>query len=246
MMHNEVVVGRPTLKTLGDLDEGYAEDAVESSTSLRGFLAHAAAIAKPEDDGPNILRVLARLTGALWLDGDVRIEIGGDATSSSIAIYSDNGGGFRERVVPIVRMGIPFDEFLTALMLTPRLAAPLKAREENGLLILSSGDGHADAVDFAPIAIAESSLHENERKTGPPTADARAAHDSIRERDSEPPNSGLPTPVPPPDRSGVHTHPTVPRMVAIGPEAIAAARAERQRGNPAAAEGDDEPLSKPG
>lgn len=239
-------MGRPTLKTLGDLDEGYAEDAVESSTALRGFLAHAASIAKPDDDGPNILKVLAKLTGAFWIDGDLRIEISGDADSSMIAIYADHGGGFRERVAPGVRFGIPYDEFVTALMLTPRLAAPLKARDQNGTIILSAAEGQAEAVDFAPIAIAESSLHQNERKTGPPTAEARAAHDSFREEgktDSVAPNSSSPTPVPPPDRSGVHTHPTVPRLVAISPEAIRAAERERARGH---VEEEDEPLSKPG
>lgn len=238
-------MARPTLKTLGDLDEGYAEDAVESSTSLRGFLAHAAAIAKPDDDGPNILKVLGKLTGAFWIDGDLRIEVSGDATSSTIAIFSDHGGGFKERVVPAVRLGIPFDEFLTALMLTPRLAAPLKAREQNGLIVLSAAEGHAEAVDFAPIAIAESSLHENERKTGPPNAEAKAAHDSFREEASEerpPPPSRQPTV--PPERSGVHTHPTVPRMVAISPEALRAA--ERERGRVHAESNEDEPLSKPG
>jgi hypothetical protein len=231
-------VGRITLKTLGDLDEGYAGDAVESSTALRGFLAHAAAIAKPDDDGPNILKVLGKLTGAY---GDVRVEISGDAVSSTITIYADQGG-FRERVVPAVRLGIPFDEFVTALMLTPRLAAPLKAREQGGTIVLTSSEGRADSVEFSPIAIAESSLHENERKTGPPTAAARAAHDSFRQAEPSPPdNVPSPTTTEPPDRSGVHTHPTVRRMVAIGPEAIASAEGRTRERR----DDDDEPLSKP-
>lgn len=235
-------MGRPTLKTLGDLDDEYAEEAVESSTALRGFLAHAAAIARPDDNGPNLLKVLGKLTGAFWIEGDVRVEISGDELSSTISIYADHGGGFRERVIPAVRLGIPYDEFVTALMLKPRLAAPLRAKDENGTIVLSLADGLVEAVDFEPIAIAESSLHQNERKTGPPTAAAKAAHDSFREecRESQPPPSGLPTPVPPPEKSGVHTHPTVPRMVAISPEAIRAA--ERSLG----LDGEDEPLSKPG
>ncbi|MCW5831168.1 MAG: hypothetical protein KIS78_01765 [Labilithrix sp.] len=103
--------------------------------------------------------------------------------------------GIRERVVPQVRLLVGFDEFARAVRLAPQLIAPFESVQRGDAIYLTPPEASVESQrSRESIAIDDRSLHEQERKTAPPPAA--------------------------PDRSGVHTHPTVRRMVAVRPEAL--------------------------
>lgn len=158
-----------------------------------------------------MLMVLGRLVSAEWFEGAPFVEIRGDDTTTTISIFADHGMGIRERVVPLTRLSVGFDEFARAVRLAPRLVAPFRAMEKGDALLLCPPDAIVDEP-VETIAIDEQSLHENERTTAPPPRGARPA-------------SRRPAIA---DQSGIHTRPTVRRMVAVSPEAFRSRRDDRE------------------
>ncbi|MBX3215963.1 MAG: hypothetical protein KF850_28240 [Labilithrix sp.] len=198
------------LASCAELTTEHAEEAARSSTSLRVLLNWAADIARPGEGGPKVLMVIARLAHAEWFEGTPYVEIRGDDSTTALSVFADHGMGIRERVVPLARLRVGFDEFARAVRLAPQLIAPFESTQRGDAIFLTPPEASTESQrgGHEAIAIDDRSLHEQERKTAPPP----------------PPTSTAPpaTDAPPatPEQSGVHTHPTVRRMVAVRPEAL--------------------------
>ncbi len=187
------------LQSLAALTPEFARQAATSADALSTFLAWAARTAVPDAGAPKVLLALARLVDAPWVTGAVQTELTGDEARTKIAIFEDLGFGIRERLAPVLELGVPFDEFARAVRLSPSLIAPFRAEHGEGTILLAAPS--VDVDESPSIRIAESSLH-------PPARDTRPAPATT---DAPPPRT---------EQSGIHTAPTVRRMVAIGPEAL--------------------------
>lgn len=191
------------LESCAELTAEQAADAASSQPRMRKFLEWAAATARPDEGAPKILQAIAKLGEADWVEGTLYIDIAGDDSVTRLSIFADFGFGIRERLLPLARLSAPFDEFVRAVKLAPKLIAPFKAELLAGSLVLTppemetAPDSSEQAID--EIAISDASL-TNEAVTKPPPAMSKA-----------PPSV--------PEQSGIHTHPTVRRMVAVKPEA---------------------------
>ncbi len=162
-----------TLRSCTELTSEHAKLAASSSTGFRDLLTRVAAIAKPGEGCPKVLMAVARLVGQEWLEGELRVELSGDDTSTTMIVMCDFGVGIRERVVPSVRFAVPIDEFGRALELSPKLVMPLRISEHEGLIILTPlAKGEASASLPAPkLTVDDLSLGTDDRATAPPPAD---------------------------------------------------------------------------
>ena len=199
------------LKSCAELTEEHAEEAAESSQTMKAFLGWAARTAQPDDGAPRIMMVLGRLARADWVEGAPLVQITGSETVTKISVYSDHGMGIRERMLPVAHLSVSYEEFEQALMIRPDLPAPLIPTSKDGAIVLRQAEVDEDTREL--IAIDERSLHEQERKTAPPPPPTPTAPPPAT-MDSGPVPKTLTT------ESGVHTHPTVRRMVAVRPEAL--------------------------
>jgi hypothetical protein len=170
-----------------------AEEAALSADSMRALLAWAAEIARPGQGAPKVLMAIARLPRADWVAGTCYVEIKGTASATTLSVVADRGMGLSEHLLPQTVMQVPVDEFARAVRLAPQLIAPLRALQ------------HGDALILAP---AESTLDTVIQRLA-------SAHEHVSETSSPPP-----LPKRPQSDPGVHTHPTVRRLVAIRAEAL--------------------------
>lgn len=188
------------LSSCAELTELHAEEAARSSASMREFLGWATVVARPGEGAPKVLMALARLAYADWLEGPPYIEVRGDDTATTLSIFCDHGVGIRERIVPLVRLGVPFDEFVRAVRVAPHLVHPLRLTVKPDALCVGSAEVTTESgVHRAPIAIDRRSL----------TGVARSPFEH-----------GLRpiTPAPPPvvkEESGIHTRPTPRQVIAV-------------------------------
>lgn len=191
------------VSSCAELTEAHAEEAARSAASLRGFLRWASETARPEEGAPKVLRALARLVDADWLEGTPYAEVRGDDTSTTLSIFCDHGVGIRERIVPLVRLSVPFDEFVRAVRLAPHLVRPLRPTFKADALSLSPSDAPAEhepatGVRRNTIAIDLSSL------TGAARSPFERQHRPV-------------TPAPPhvAEKGSIHTRPTPLMVVAV-------------------------------
>ncbi len=201
------------LASCAELTTEHADQAARSASSLRALLTWASTVAKPGGGAPKVLLALARLARADWLEGTPFIEITGTDRETVINIFADHGMGIRERVVPLARLRVPIDELTRAVRLAPQLIAPFEVGSPKQGVALSLVLKGVETDVEETIKIDDRSLHEQERKTAPPPV----GHEDMRK--SGVPGVSIPN-GPTNDQSGVHTHPTVRRMVAVRPEAL--------------------------
>ena len=100
-----------TLQSCTELTSEHAKLAASSSVGIRNLLTRVAAIAKPGEGCPKVLMAIARLVGQEWLEGELRVELSGDETSTTMIVMCDYGVGIRERLLPTIRFAVPIDEF---------------------------------------------------------------------------------------------------------------------------------------
>jgi hypothetical protein len=103
------------------------------------LLARFSEIAAPGKGAPIILAALARLgtTACHWIDGELRIEISGDATQSKISASTTLGGGFREKLFADTVLRVPLEEFSRGISRAPKLIQPLQVKETGKRIVLS-------------------------------------------------------------------------------------------------------------
>ena len=162
-----------TLQSCTELTAEHAKLAASSSVGIRNLLTRVAAIAKPGEGCPKVLMAIARLVGQDWIDGDLRVELSGDETATTMIVMCDYGVGIRERLLPNIRFAVPIDEFGRALELSPKLVLPLRISEHEGLIILTPlAKGEATVSMPVPkLTVDDLSLGTDDRATAPPPAD---------------------------------------------------------------------------
>jgi len=185
---------------------------------MRVFLKRISEIARPDEGCPKLLMALARLVGQDWVEGELRIELSGDDTSTTLIILCEFGVGIRERMFPQLRLGVPFDEFQRALELAPQLVLPLKITDETGKLVLTpllTPEERIHAVAPPDFELDQTSLGEEERTTAPPPPDELQVVDealpegSVHEAETVPPVAGA---------AGAHETTTAPPVASASGE----------------------------
>jgi hypothetical protein len=201
------------LARCADLKPDIAKLAARSAADIRSLFDRFAEIARPGEGCPKILLALARLVDQPWVEGRLRVEIAGDDAATTISVFGEHGAGIRERLLPVARFAVPFDEFSRAIELAPEIVLPLRVTDEDAKLILTPLLTPESELD-APIPafeLEEQSLGEGERTTAPPPGGIPAEAIPLVDAAAKAP---LPETAPPPTPS-VHNRPTVPRMEAV-------------------------------
>ena len=189
-MHNfSTLFDLATLASCAELTSSHAKQAASSLTQLRTLLQRVALIAGPGEGCPKILMAVAHLVGQEWVEGPLRVELSGDDASTTMLVMCEYGVGILERIVPLSRFEVPFDEFSRALELNPALVLPLRITDEVGKIVLTPLLIPEDRVDAAPptaFELDDKSLGEDLRKTAPPPAVPDSLLESVNEAPTRP------------------------------------------------------------
>lgn len=110
-----------------DVAEDDIAEALETRDDTRALLDHLVKIAQPRTGGARLLLVFARMATPAcdWLDGALRVEIGGDAEVSVIETFAQIGPSLKERVFPPMAVQVPLEEFVLAVQRFPQAILPL-------------------------------------------------------------------------------------------------------------------------
>lgn len=128
-----------SLQKCTELRDAHIVSAVSSSEAMEALLARFAQIAGPGKGAPIILAALARLgtTACDWIDGELRIELSGDAAQTKIAVSTSIGAGFREKLFADTVLRVPLDEFSRGIQRAPRLIEPLLVKHTGKQIVLT-------------------------------------------------------------------------------------------------------------
>ena len=160
-----------TLTSCAELTSSHAKQAASSPAEIRALLERFAVIARPGEGCPKVLMAIAHLVEQDWVEGPLRVEISGDDASATLVVMCDYGVGIRERILPLTRFEVPFEEFSRALELSPGLVLPLKITDEEGKMVLTpllTPEAAVEAAAPPSFELDDQSLGENLRKTAPP------------------------------------------------------------------------------
>lgn len=149
------------LASCRELTTEHVEHAARSAEGLRSLLARVAEIAQPEDGGPKILFVLARLArgDVLWLEGDLTVELAGDEQATTLDLFSEQGWGIKERLAPRAHFAVPLDEFTRAVEISAKRFEPLRTTVKPNKIVLSSAPPAASAPPPAvEVELADASV----------------------------------------------------------------------------------------
>lgn len=167
-----------------------------SSSELRRLVGRIAEIAGPEEGWTKLLKVIAVVTYADWLEGELQVDLdGNDAGGTTISFYSVLGVGIRERLFPPHDLNVPIDEFQRALVLAPNMCAPLRAHQGLQRLTLSMGL-HVRSRDVPEFELEEKAKGDGERVTAPPPGLTIADDADVHSKSTVPPPAGAPAPNP--------------------------------------------------
>jgi hypothetical protein len=157
------------------------ETAVSSRESAKALFEHLAKVAKPNEGGPKILLVFARMASSNcdWLDGELRVELIGDGELCVFESMTELGGGLRERALPSFTLHVPLAEFTRAVERVPKMIAPLcvKQKSDRRMVLVSSPYRVQRSIPPAPVTIAEEHLIEPLPAAKPPPAPAPSPPD---------------------------------------------------------------------
>ena len=146
---------------LADRDIAFA---MEERLVAKALLDRLAAISRPNDGGPKILLIFARMASQAcdWIDGDLRIEIAGDQDASVIDVLTDMGAGMRERVFGSLRFNVPIEELARAVERVPHMIEPLTIAVKTARkVVLSATEGVRKSTMPPPmVEIDRESLYE--------------------------------------------------------------------------------------
>jgi hypothetical protein len=150
------------IKRCLDLGQDDVAAAVESRERTRELLQHLAKVAEPGTGAAKSLLVFARMatTACGWLDGDLRVDIVGDADVCAVEVLEELGMGMRERVFPPLAFAAPLDEFVRAVERVPHMIAPLtvKSKTPRRMVLGATAELRRSSLPPALIKIAEESF----------------------------------------------------------------------------------------
>lgn len=128
------------LEKCTELRDVHIVSAVSSSEAMEALLARFAEIAAPGKGAPILLAALARMgtTACNWIDGELRIEISGDAEQTKITASTSIGAGFREKLFSDTILRVPLEEFSRGIARAPKLIEPLKVQESGKRIVLTA------------------------------------------------------------------------------------------------------------
>lgn len=190
---NRAVLDVGAISSSEALTSDLAFHVASSPSELRRLVARVAEIAGPEEGWTKLLKVIAVVTYADWLEGELQVDLdGNDAGGTTIAFYSVLGVGIRERLFPPHDLNVPIDEFQRALVLAPNMCAPLKAHQGVRHLTLSMGL-HVRSKDLPDFELEEKAKGDGERVTAPPPG-LTLADDDVHSRSTVPPPEGVRAP----------------------------------------------------
>jgi hypothetical protein len=116
-----------------DLQERDLAAALRGRDTTKALLAHLAAISAPNTGAAKVLIVFSRMatTACNWVDGDLRIDVVGDADETVIEAATELGGGLRERLFAPMSFRAPIAEFARAIERVPHMIVPLVIRAKS-------------------------------------------------------------------------------------------------------------------
>jgi hypothetical protein len=123
-----------------DLGKAPIVQAAQSREQCKALLDHLSSISRPQDGGPLVLLLFARLAtiSGAWLDGNVRIDLTADEEGTIFDVMTTLGGGMAERVFPRFRFAVPLSEFEGATTRVPAMIWPLKLEKRAGCITLTA------------------------------------------------------------------------------------------------------------
>jgi hypothetical protein len=127
------------LKRCVELRDEHIVRAIASSEAMKALLDRFAEIARPGTGAPVVLAALARMGTSTchWIEGELRVELSGDASHTTIAVSTTLGAGFWEKPFHDTILRVPVDEFLRGVTRAPRIIEPLEVHELSERLVLS-------------------------------------------------------------------------------------------------------------
>jgi len=176
------------ITTSDDLTPDAVAQAARSSQELKRLVARIGEIAQPEQGWTRLYKVIARVSAAEWLEGDLQVDFIGDDKGTTLSFYAVLGAGFRERLFSPQYVAVPIDEFQRAVLLNPGVVAPLKAHQGLNRMTLSAGE-RVRNNELANLEIEEKALGDGERITAPPPPDLVIDEPEVHTRPTVPPRS---------------------------------------------------------
>jgi hypothetical protein len=119
------------INSCSDLKEEDYEAAVERRPNFLALWGQLADKAEPGQECGKLLALLARVAGAMWLDGDLRVEMMQDGDKTVVELLTELGGGLRERVYQPTTFRIPLSELIAAIAKNPSALEPLGVRSRS-------------------------------------------------------------------------------------------------------------------
>lgn len=168
-----------SLRHCTELRDAHITQAVTSSEEMEALLARFVEIAGPNKGAPIILAALARLgtTACTWIDGELRIEITGDAARTKIAVSSSLGAGFHEKCLADTLLPAPLEEFTRLLARAPKLIEPLLVVETGARIVLRAPqEVRATSLPPPMVEIDRASLIVVPPLGRPPGVDSAVSH----------------------------------------------------------------------
>ena len=144
--------------------------ACRSRAESRALLEQLASVAKPNQGAAKILSVIAAVASADWLEGDMRVEVGGDADESVIDVLSELAGGCSERVWPALSVRVGLAEFQRAVRVQPKFVLPLKLKHDRPtrLILAVTADQRFSSLPPPNIAVGDEPAPRPAKMPSPP------------------------------------------------------------------------------
>jgi len=157
------------------LTEQDIAEAKVSRDSVRALLLQMAAVARPNQGAARLVTVIAHMASSDWIDGALRVEIGGNAETCTIDVLTELAGGFCERLWPAFNVAVPLDEVRRAIRLHPEFVAPLRVKHDRAskVVLAIAADQRFSSMPPARIEVGDAAILWGERPPSvhpPPSA----------------------------------------------------------------------------
>jgi hypothetical protein len=145
-----------------------ADGSIERSPTLEEMSALLRAVAAAARPGARCMKTLAQVVRVLrrcpWVKGELLMElVPGGNEATFVDLYTEHEG-VRERLLPAVRLPLPFDDVERALADTAESFAPLELVRRGGKLVFTAWSVAATVKPPRTELVAESTPPEGRRR----------------------------------------------------------------------------------